>query len=499
MADAMHERLKAIVGANRVDTRQKTLDKYSKDQSFVRPCSPDIVVYAENVKEVEEILKAANETKTPVVPVSSGMNLRGAAIPKETGIILDMSRMNQIEQINNREGWAVIGPGVTYGQLSEALEKQGLRVMTPMGVPKSRSVISSIIENDPTIAATHFEYGNSLYLDIEIVMPTGWVFRVGKWRNRVDGKWSTPGGGGHVTTNQYPWMWENAQGTLGIITGLVVKAEWLLPQYSKVFVMPFDSLEEAIEPLKKIQRKEMGLDCFLINNFNLAAVRTDNWDVPDKFPTKKVASDQFQALRNNLPPWTLVIHLAALPYFPAEKVAYEEEALKATCADMGLKALQTVGGEEGLEATLLDLMLHPWQALKKAHFKGSFHPVTFHTVLGRAQEFEDAIFSLAQQCNYAPADIGEYMLPVERGRSCYMEFDFHCDLNDPEDVARVNDLWLNANKLCADMGALLAKPYGPCAEIIYSRVQPTNVEVLKRWKRTLDRNNIMNPGQLCFY
>ena len=80
-----------------------------------------------------------------------------------------------------------------------------------------------------------------------------------------------------------------------------------------------------------------------------------------------------------------------------------------------------------------------------------------------------------------------------------MEFDFHCDLNDPEDIAKVNDLWLNANKLCADMGALLAKPYGPCAEIIYSRVQPTNVEVLKRWKCTLDPNNIMNPGQLCFY
>lgn len=499
MAGAIHERLKAIVGADRVTAAPKTLEKYSKDQSFVRPCTPDYVVFAQSVSEVENILKAANETKTPVVPVSSGMNLRGAAIPKEAGIILDLSRMNKIDQINDREGWAVVEPGVTYGQLSDALEKKGLRVMMPLGAPRSRSVISSVIENDPTICAAHFEYGNNLYLDIEIVMPTGWTFRVGKWRNRVDGKWSTPGGGGHITTNQYPWMWENAVGSLGVITGLVVKAEWLLPQYSKVFVMPFDSIEDAIEPLKRIQRKEMGLDCFLLNNFNLAAVRTDKWDVPDKFPAKKVASEQFQALRNNLPPWTLVVHLAALPYFPEEKVAYEEADLKSTCAEMGLEPRATVGGEEGLEATLLDLMLHPWQALKKAHFKGSFHPVTFHTVLGQAQEFEDAIYSLAQQYNYSTADIGEYLLPIERGRSCYMEFDFHCDLNDPEDVARVKDLWLNANKLCAGMGALLAKPYGPCAEIIYSRVQPTYVDVLRRWKNALDPQNIMNPGQLCFY
>ncbi len=56
MADLVFERLKAVVGAEWIRTDPQTLEKYSKDQSFVRPCSPDIVVYAENVKEGEEIL-----------------------------------------------------------------------------------------------------------------------------------------------------------------------------------------------------------------------------------------------------------------------------------------------------------------------------------------------------------------------------------------------------------------------------------------------------------
>jgi len=57
---------------------------------------PDCVVSVQTVAEIREVLQVANAAKVPVVPVSSGMNLRGAAIPKEGGIILDMSRMNKI-------------------------------------------------------------------------------------------------------------------------------------------------------------------------------------------------------------------------------------------------------------------------------------------------------------------------------------------------------------------------------------------------------------------
>jgi len=498
MAEAIHERLKAIVGAERVGTDSKTLEKYSQDQSFVRPCLPDYVVFAESVREVEDVLKAANDTKTPVVPVSSGMNLQGAAIPKEAGIILDLSGMNKVGQINDQEGWVVVEPGVTYGQLAQELEKHNLRVMIPLGVPRSRSVVTSIMQGDPTLASASFEYGNSLYLDVEIVLPEGWTWRVGKWRTRVKGEWSTPGGGGKVTTNVYPWMWEIAQGSLGIITGLVVKVEHSLPTFSKAFVFPFDTLEKAIEPLRRIQKRELGLECFLLNNFNLAAVRTGDWDIPESFPCGKGAPDGFSSLRGRLPKWTMVIHLAALPYFPEEKVAYEEEALRTLCNEMGLPLAQTVAGEEGLEATLLDLILHPWAALKKARFKGSFHPISFYTVLKRVPEFEEAIFALAQEHDYPLSDIGGYVLPIERGRNCYLEFDFHCDLEDADEVERVENLWLQANRVCADKGALLAKPYGPCADIIYRRVIPSYVDVLKKWKKELDPNNILNPGQLCF-
>jgi len=499
MAESVYDRLKAIVGANRVSTSPKTLEKYSKDQSFVRPCTPDCVVYAETVAEVQEVVKAANAAKVPVVPVSSGMNLRGAAIPKAGGIILDLSRMNKIGEIRDLERWAVIEPGVTYGQLSAELEKHNLRIMPPLGVPQSRSVLSCICEGDPALAAASFDYGNSLFMDRERVLPSGELMRLGLWETTFKGKWSMTGGGGIIgENNAYDWLWQATQGTVGVITKIVVKAEHLLPKHSKVFVLPFDSLPAAIEPLRRIQRKEMGLECFLLNNFNLSAIRAEDWAIPDKFPCAKVASDGFNARRARLPKWTLVIHIAPLPYFPEEKVALESEALRSLCQEMSLSLARTVGGEEGLDSTLLDLILHPWLALKKANFKGSFHPVTFYTILRRAPEFETTIKTLAQKHGYPVEDIGGYVLPIEKGRNCYLEFDFHCDLNDPDDVERVKRLWLEANETCANMGAVLSNPYGPRADMIYRRVDPTYVAIMKDWKKALDPNNVLNPGQLCF-
>lgn len=499
MAESVVDRLKAIVGAKRVSTSPKVLEKYSKDQSFVRPCLPDCVVYAQTVAEVQEVIKAANTAKVPVVPVSSGMNLRGAAIPKEGGIILDLSRMNKIGEIRDQERWAVIEPGVTYGQLTAELAKHNLRVMMPIGVPESRSVLSCVTEGEPTMAAASFEYGNSLFMDREIILPTGDLMRIGLWETIFNGKWSMTGGGGIIgENNAYDWLWMSTQGTLGITSKLVVKAEHLLPKNSKVFVLGFDSLAGAIEPLRRILRKEMGLEVFLLNNFNLSAVRTDDWAVPENLPCKKVASEGFAARRAKLPKWTLAIHIAPLPYFPDEKVALESEAVRSLCQEMSLTLSRTVGGEEGLDTTLFDLMLHPWQALKKANYKGSFHPISFYTILKKAPEFETAIKSLATKYNYPVEDIGGYVLPIEKGRNCYLEFDFHCDVDDPVDVDRVKKLWLEANQTCADMGAVLSNPYGPRADMIYRRVDPTYVAIMKNWKKALDPNNVLNPGQLCF-
>jgi glycolate oxidase len=286
--------LEIILNQGNVSSNQEIIRKYSFDQSFVQPRSPDIVAFPQNVEQVQEVVKYANRTNTPIVPFSSGLNFHGAAIPKEGGILMDLSKMNKILEVNKSNWHCVIEPGVTAQQLQDELEKHQLKAMLPTGIHPNRSVLTSFLERDPAIASASFEYGNELIMDTELVLPTGELFRTGLWSSGVNP--GSPMGPVRAMINR---LWTGAQGTLGIMTKMNIKIEYL-PRKRKIFMIPFDSFPEAMPSLKAIQRKEIGHECFLINNFNIASIACRDWSVPFDFPAEAVKSKEFETLRENL-------------------------------------------------------------------------------------------------------------------------------------------------------------------------------------------------------
>ena len=80
---ALKDDLINIVGKESVFDDDETLLSYSRDQSFVNPRRPDLVVFAETVAQVQEVVQYANKTRTPVIPYSSGLNLHGGTIPRQ--------------------------------------------------------------------------------------------------------------------------------------------------------------------------------------------------------------------------------------------------------------------------------------------------------------------------------------------------------------------------------------------------------------------------------
>src|SRR5690606_4126844 len=97
--------LASIVGEGSVVDDQETLVRYSRDQSFVDPRKPDLLVFAETAAQVQEVLRYANKTRTPVIPFSSGLNLHGGTIPRQGGIMLNLSRMNKILAVDT-DNWS---------------------------------------------------------------------------------------------------------------------------------------------------------------------------------------------------------------------------------------------------------------------------------------------------------------------------------------------------------------------------------------------------------
>ena len=178
--------IEAIVGKGNVQDDEATLSAFSRDQSTVAPRRPDMVAYVESVEQIQKIVVKANETLTPVIPYSSGLNLHGACIPDQGGIIINMSRMNKILALDEDNWHVMIEPGVTYEQLQNELTPKGYRIMTPFGVPPQRSVLTSYLERDPVMAAPSFEHGNFLIMDTELVLPNGEIFKTGNWTSGGD-------------------------------------------------------------------------------------------------------------------------------------------------------------------------------------------------------------------------------------------------------------------------------------------------------------------------
>ena len=90
-----------------------------------------------------------------------------------------------------------------------------------------------------------------------------------------------------------------------------------------------------------------------------------------------------------------------------------------------------------------------------------------------------------------------YLQPLERGRMCFCQFGFHTNPDDNNETERVRNLYLDASELAIGMGALFTTPYGPWADMVYSRAAAYTA-VLKIVKDALDPNHILNPGKLCY-
>ncbi len=114
------EALEKIVGKENVYGDPVDRICYSRDMSLHEGV-PDTFVFVYTTEEVQKIVALANQEGVPVVPRGSGTSLTGAALPCLGGITLDLSRMNTIKEINKKDNYVIVEPGVTCQDLNNQL------------------------------------------------------------------------------------------------------------------------------------------------------------------------------------------------------------------------------------------------------------------------------------------------------------------------------------------------------------------------------------------
>lgn len=478
--------LQDIFGSMNVIDDELTLDFYSKDHSLVSPRRPAYVVIAENTSQIQKLMIIANKERIPVVPRSSKESFYGLTIPHEGGIVVDLSEMKQIFEIDSRNRKARIQPGVTYGQLQEELEKYELMALNPLLPHQSKSVLSSHLERDPMLIPK-FEYGDPL-LVLEAVLPNGDIFRTGSTLTSYGptdqvsdlvGSWG-PG-------LDFYRIFQGAQGTLGIVTWASIKVEYL-PKRQKIFFLSFNKMDDMVEPAYEIQRQMLGNECFILNKINFANVVSESWP------------EGFQKIVDTLPPWILVLCISGLKRRPEEKIEYEEEALRSICKMYSIEPLNSIPGIAGKEIKIEERLRKPWpkdMGYWKLRMEGSFQDIAFHTPLDKLPKIHNLIISEVESNNLNVDTLGCYFQPMERGRVYFCEYTLFYNPGNTVLSDNIKAFYPKLGELLLQKGALITRPYGDLARIVYNHTG-YYLEALKKIRRIIDPNNIMNPGKLYF-
>lgn len=478
----MKKALKEIVGADHIFDDPETLETYSKDRSFFKPRSPSFVVKPKNSGEIQAIVKMANKTLTPIIPVSSGVHFYGATIPQQGGIILDLTRMDKILNVDKRNRTIRIEPGVNWGQIKKELKNHGLMPLIPLLPHCLSSALTSVLEREPMLIPKT-EYGEPV-LTMEVVLPNGELFRTGSAcvgpPNEIETDLVGPSGPG------LDWfrLFQGTQGTFCIVTWVNMKAP-PLPQKEKVFFIPFQKIEKVTMPLYAILKRMLGAECFLLNRFTLACILAKKWP------------EDFRSLRRDLPPFTLILCLSGGKILPKEKIEYQEADLRETARQFKMKLQTNLPGSSGKKGmTMLNLLRSPWdkELYWKERFKERCCDIFFYTTLDRTPYFTQLVNEIASNQSYDTREVGCYIQPLEGGRACYLEFNFPWNMEDKE---KVYDLYKSLSKYLVNKGAFFGRPYGQWSELVYNR-NSVLTATLKNLKEIFDPNQIMNPGKLYF-
>ncbi len=480
-------KLREMVGPENFSDDPEVLNIYSKDFSLAPAGVPNYVVKPKAAEEVQKVIKFANQHLLPVVPVSSLVHFHGATIPKQGGIILDLTRMNRILEVDELNRRVRMEAGVTWKQITSELEKRGFRIMMPLLPHPLRSVITDHLERE-VLTNTVYDYGEPLQ-SLEVVWPTGEIFRTGS--ASVTGYPDSPSKGANPSgpgLDFYRFL-QGAQGTMGVVTWANLKIE-CLPQIDKVLLSPVHDLNHTIEFLYRVLRLRIGQECLILNNTNLAAIIAEDWP------------RDFVKLRASLPPWTLILVISGMARRPEEKLQYEEEMLGGVIKNEfpEIPLAHSLPGFPSLGKKLLTLLRKPWPkeaTYWKNRYQGACQSLFFITKPVLAPKFINKVEEIAARHGYPIGDIGGYLQPIEHNRACQLEFDLFYDPASHPEVERVRNLYREAICVLASEGALFTRPYGELAKLVYERAAGY-ATTLRRVKRIFDPNNIMNPGTLCY-
>jgi FAD/FMN-containing dehydrogenase len=255
------DELRAIVGEAHVLT--EGLEAYTQDWRKKFFGRAQLVVKPANAEEVAAIIKLCATTRTSIVPQAGNTGLVGGGVPDESGtqIVLNVSRMNRVLEVDTDNNTMTVEAGCILQTLQEEAEKHGRLFPLSLAAEGSCEIGGNISTNAGGVQVLRYGNTRELVMGLEVVLPSGEVLSALRGLRKDN------------TGYDLKQLFIGAEGTLGIITKAVLKL-YPLPSATQTAFIGLESPVNAVA-LLSLMKDRLGdrLTAFeLISDFGVSLV-----------------------------------------------------------------------------------------------------------------------------------------------------------------------------------------------------------------------------------
>src|SRR5262245_21760370 len=173
------DRLKAILVAKALLTSPAELLFYECNGYTIEKNTPDVVVFPTSTEQVVAIVKVCQEMNVPFLPRGAGTSLAGGCLPVGGGVVISLMRMKRILEVNYRDRYAVVEPGVVNLGLTNVLRPHGYHFAPDPSSQGACTVGGNAATNSGGPHTLKYGVTVNHVLGVELVMPDGSVVRTG--------------------------------------------------------------------------------------------------------------------------------------------------------------------------------------------------------------------------------------------------------------------------------------------------------------------------------
>jgi len=238
LTSEIRNQLLKIVGEKRLLEKPEELVCYSYDAYF-EEAIPDMVLFPVSTEEVSNIMEICSTHKIPVTARGAGTSVCGASIPARHGIVLCFSKMNQILEINTKDRYIIVQPGVVNIDIQKALEPFNFFYPPDPGSMNVSTIGGNVAQNAGGPRCLKYGVTADYILGMQVVLASGKTINFGS-RNVKD-----------VTGYRLSALFCGSEGTLGMVTEIILRVV-PVPETIKTILVTFDNLDHTAKSVSDI-------------------------------------------------------------------------------------------------------------------------------------------------------------------------------------------------------------------------------------------------------